>query len=116
MQPRHAVALQDVGALGALDDPTRRALYAVVARSAAPVGRDDAAAAAGITRSLAAYHLDRLAEAGLVEATYARPPGRGGPGAGRPAKLYRRAERQFSLSTPPRDYELLAEILLAAAE
>src|SRR5438093_127657 len=62
------------------------------------------------------YHLDRLAASGLLEASYARPSGRGGPGAGRPAKLYRRAEREFVLRTPPRDYVLLAEILLRADE
>lgn len=76
--------------------------------------RDEAAAALGLGRSLAAYHLDRLAASGLVAVSYGRPSGRRGPGAGRPAKLYTRAEREFALRTPPREYELVAEILLRA--
>lgn len=108
--------LSDLASLSSLADPVRRRLYDAVAASAKPVGRDEAAAAAGVGRSLAAYHLDRLADEGLLEVSYGRPEGRGGPGAGRPAKLYRRSEREFSLSAPPRDYGLLAEIVLQADE
>jgi predicted ArsR family transcriptional regulator len=108
--------LSDLEVLSALGDPTRRALYEFVAGSGAAVGRDEAATATGVARSLAAYHLDRLAEHDLLEVSYARPAGRAGPGAGRPAKLYRRAERDFVVRTPPRDYPLLAEILLRATE
>jgi len=111
-----AQALQDLEALSALADPARRRLYDFVSAAGRPVGRDDAALEAGIGRTLAAYHLDRLAASGLLEVSYGRPPGRRGPGAGRPAKLYRRAEREFVLRTPPRDYLLLAEILLRADE
>jgi predicted ArsR family transcriptional regulator len=107
-------ALDDLDALSALADPVRRRLYELIAASGGLVGRDAAAARAGIARSLAAYHLDHLAKAGLLEVEYRRPEGRGGPGAGRPAKLYRRAARDFALRTPPRDYELLAQILLRA--
>lgn len=106
----------DFEALATLSDPTRRALYEVVAELGRPVGRDEAASSLGIGRSLTAYHLDKLAELGLLEVTYARPEGRGGPGAGRPAKLYRRAAREFSLRTPPRDYRVLAELLARAAD
>ena len=108
--------LDDLDALSALADPSRRSLYDYVAASGGTVGRDEAAAATGMSRSLAAYHLDHLAEAGLLETTYARPAGRGGPGAGRPAKLYRRADRDFALHAPARDYALLAEIFLRAEE
>jgi len=80
-------SLDDLESLSSLADPVRRRLYEAVVRSAKPVGRDEAAAAAGVGRSLAAYHLDRLAEEGLLEVSYGRPEGRGGPGAGRPAKL-----------------------------
>jgi predicted ArsR family transcriptional regulator len=113
---RQAPALQDLEALSALADPARRALYDLVCAAGRPVGREEAAAASGIGRSLVAYHLDRLARSGLLEVSYGRPHGRGGPGAGRPAKLYRRAEREFVLRTPPRDYGLLAEIFLRADE
>jgi predicted ArsR family transcriptional regulator len=111
-----AAGLEDLEALRALADPARRGLYEFVCEAGQPVGRDAAAAHAGIARTLAAYHLDRLAAAGLVEVTYGRPAGRGGPGAGRPAKLYRRAEREFVLHAPPRDYLLLAEVLVRADE
>jgi predicted ArsR family transcriptional regulator len=107
--------LDQIAALSALDDPVRRRLYEHVSRATEPVGRDAAAAAAGVTRSLAAYHLDRLAAEGLLEVAYERRSGRSGPGAGRPAKLYARAEREFSASAPPRDYGLAARLLAEAA-
>ena len=102
--------------LATLDEPVRRRLYEYVSDAGRPVSRDEAAGAAGITRTLAAYHLDKLAEAGLLATTYERPAGRGGPGAGRPAKLYRTAEQELAVSVPPRAYELLARLLAEAAE
>lgn len=105
-----------IAGLTSLDDPARRRLYDYVVSSSRPVSRDDAARAAGIGRTLAAYHLDKLAEAGLVSASYSRPAGRGGPGAGRPAKRYVPAAREMSVSVPPRDYALLAQLLAAAIE
>lgn len=103
-------------ALGALSDPARRRLYAVVAASDEPVDRETAAQACNISRTLAAYHLDRLVEAGVLEATFSRPPGVGGPGAGRPAKRYQRATQERSVSIPPRDYALLAKLLAEAID
>ncbi len=102
--------------LALLDDPVRRALYAHVARQAGYVGREQTAAAVGISRGLAAFHLDKLAAEGLLEVVYRRPEGRRGPGAGRPAKLYRRSPGQVSVSLPPRDYELLAGLLAGALD
>lgn len=99
-----------------LDDPLRRQLYDYVANSDGSVSREQAAAAAGIGRTLAAYHLDKLADAGLLTITYHRLTGRDGPGAGRPAKLYTRASREMTVSVPPRDYELLATLLVGAVE
>jgi predicted ArsR family transcriptional regulator len=107
-----AGGLGDLALVSSLDEPKRRALYRFVGEAGRPVSREEAAAAAGIGRPLAAYHLDKLAEHGLVEVTYARPSGRTGPGAGRPAKLYRRSSREFVLRAPPRDYRLLAELLV----
>lgn len=106
----------DVSSLGALGDPTRRALYEYVSRRGEPTSRDEAAAAAGVGRTLAAYHLDRMVEEGLLEASFARRTGRSGPGAGRPAKFYRRAARVFQVSLPPRDYELAARVLARAVD
>jgi predicted ArsR family transcriptional regulator len=105
-----------LAALSSLDDPVRRRLYDFVAGRRDPAGRDEAAAAAGIGRPLAAYHLDKLVELGLLTASYQRPPGRGGPGAGRPAKRYERSGAEFSVTVPPRDYELAARLLAAAVE
>ena len=106
----------DLASLSSLDDPVRRRLYEVVTRQAEPVGRDEAAAAAGIGRALAVYHLDKLVESGLLTASYQRPPGRTGPGAGRPAKLYARSDREFAVTVPPREYELAARLLAQVVE
>jgi predicted ArsR family transcriptional regulator len=95
-------------------DPVRRLLYEYVTSRSGPVTREEAATAAGIGRTLAAYHLDKLTEAGLVEAGYARPEGRGGPGAGRPAKHYVRVDRELSVSVPARNYLLMASVLAEA--
>jgi len=102
----------DLGAVGSLSDPTRRRLYVFVSRSNEPIGRDEAADALGIPRQTAAYHLDRLAEEGLVDVEFLRRSGRTGPGAGRPAKLYKRTDRDHEVSLPPRRYGLAARILL----
>jgi predicted ArsR family transcriptional regulator len=107
--------LRSVSALSALDDPVRRRLYDFVVARNVPVGRDEAAAGVGIGRPLAAYHLDKLAEEGLLTVAYERRSGRRGPGAGRPAKLYARSDREFSASAPPRDYGLAARLLAEAA-
>ena len=104
----------DLGAVGSLTDPTRRRLYVLVTRSNDPVGRDEAADALGIPRQTAAYHLDRLAAEGLVDIEFLRRTGRTGPGAGRPAKLYKRTDRDHEVSLPPRRYGLAARIILEA--
>ncbi len=105
--------MTDLASLSSLDDPVRRRLYEVVRERTEPVGRDEAAAAAGVGRALAVYHLDKLVEAGLLTASYQRPPGRSGPGAGRPAKVYTRSDREFAVTVPPREYELAARLLVA---
>jgi len=105
-----------LAAVGSLGDPVRRSLYEFVAGSPGPVGRDEAAAAAGIGRPLAAYHLDKLVGQGLLTASYQRPAGRGGPGAGRPAKVYARSGSEFVVTVPPREYELAARLLAGAVE
>jgi predicted ArsR family transcriptional regulator len=107
---------QQLTGLAGLGDPLRRALYRYVAVRRVPVSRDDAARAVGISRPLAAYHLDKLIDDGLLEARYQRRSGRRGPGAGRPAKHYVRADRQLELSLPARDYAALAELLAGAVE
>ena len=107
---------QQLTGLAGLGDPLRRALYRHVAERGVPVSREDAARAVGISRPLAAYHLDKLIDDGLLEARYQRRSGRRGPGAGRPAKHYVRADRQIEVSLPARDYAALAELLAGAVE
>lgn len=103
-----------LAALAALAEPLRRRLYLHVAAQGSPVNREAAAAAAGVPRSVAAFHLDKLAELGLLDVEYRRPPGRSGPGAGRPAKLYRRSTKELSFSAPERHYDVVASLLAQA--
>jgi predicted ArsR family transcriptional regulator len=103
-----------VAEIAALDQPLRRDLYALVAGGDGWVSRDEATAALGIPRSVAAFHLDRLAEAELLEVRFVRPEGRSGPGAGRPAKQYRRAAAEVAVSIPERRYDLAGAMLADA--
>src|SRR5215470_18804882 len=100
--------------VAALEEPLRRDIYLYVSRQGKPVGRDQAAHALHISRSLAAFHLDRLEQAGLLTATFQRLSGRKGPGAGRPSKLYQRSSRQVDLTFPERRYQLAGELLTQA--
>jgi predicted ArsR family transcriptional regulator len=103
-------------AVEGLADPVRRRCFRAVLASPEPLGKDDVARIAGIGRSLAAYHLDRLADASLLSVSYARRTGRSGPGAGRPAKLYARPRHEVRVQIPARDDALLARLLAAAIE
>jgi len=111
-----AVDPSAIRAVAALGDDVRRGLYEFARATRRPVSRDEAAEAIGISRKLAAFHLDKLAAAGGTTKAYLRPPGRTGPGAGRPAKLYRRAPEELTVSVPPRRYDLAAEVLADAIE
>jgi predicted ArsR family transcriptional regulator len=103
-------------ALASLGDPLRRDLYRCVTSRDGGVGRDEAAARVGISRGLAAYHLDKLVEAGLLDTRFARRGSRGGPGAGRTAKLYQRAAGAVEVALPAREYQFIAEIFARAIE
>jgi predicted ArsR family transcriptional regulator len=103
-----------VAGIAALGEPIRRDLYRFVVAQGDPVSRDQAAAGIGVARHVAKFHLDKLVEDGLLEVEFARPPGRSGPGAGRPAKLYRRSARELSVSLPERHYELAGKLLAQA--
>jgi predicted ArsR family transcriptional regulator len=105
-----------ITAVGALADPARRALYRFVAGAQAPISRDQAAAGVGLPRHTVKFHLERLVEDGLLETEYRRLTGRRGPGAGRPAKLYRRSARQFDVTLPERHYDLAGRILAGAVD
>ncbi|HEU5031108.1 MAG TPA: transcriptional regulator [Spirillospora sp.] len=108
--------MEDIEAVALLQDPVRRRLYEFVVGRGREVGRNEAAEAAGVGRTLAAFHLDKLVDGGLLEAGSRRLSGRSGPGAGRPAKVYRRSARERGVSLPARDYRTVAGLLAEAAE
>jgi predicted ArsR family transcriptional regulator len=103
-----------IAAVAALDQPLRRDLYRLLMDDSGWTTRDDAAAALGIPRSVAAFHLDKLADVGVVEVRYERVGGRTGPGAGRPSKLYRPARDEVVASVPDRHYDLAGSLLATA--
>src|SRR3954470_23985125 len=104
----------EVAAVAALAEPTRRRLYDHVVRQAEPVGRDEVSAVVGVPRATVAFHLDRLVDDGLLDVHYERRTGRTGPGAGRPAKLYRRSACAVSVCLPERHYDLAGDLLAGA--
>lgn len=103
-----------VSSIAALAEPVRRALYLYVVGQPEPVGREQAAAAVGVAHHVAKFNLDKLEEEGLLEVEFSRPPGRRGPGAGRPAKLYRRTSREIEVSLPERRYDLAGQVMATA--
>jgi len=110
-----ATALErQIATIASLHDPVRRALYRYVSSRRRDVGRDEAARAVRISRALAAFHLDKLVGHGLLETSYRRLTARRGPGAGRPAKLYRRSDLELDVTLPARRYELAGRVLARA--
>jgi predicted ArsR family transcriptional regulator len=103
-----------VAAIAALAEPNRRRVYEHVVGQPAPVSRDDVVTALTLPRATAAFHLERLVADGLLDVSAERRTGRRGPGAGRPAKLYRRAECSVAVSLPERSYDLAGQLLAAA--
>ncbi len=104
----------DVSGIAALAEPVRRDLFDFVARSRTAVSREQAAEGLGIPTHTAKFHLDRLVDEGLLEVEFRRLTGRTGPGSGRPAKLYRRTDRELAVTLPERHYDLLSRILAKA--
>jgi predicted ArsR family transcriptional regulator len=107
---------RQVAGIGALAEPARRALYAYVCSQPGPVSREQAAEQTGLALHSVRFHLDRLVEEDLLDVEFRRLSGRSGPGAGRPAKLYRRSDRQLSVSMPPRRYDLAGDVLAEAVD
>ena len=105
-----------IAAIAALDQPIRRDLHRLMSERGRAISRDEAADALGVGRSVAAFHLDKMVEAGLADVTFERLSGRTGPGAGRPSKLYRRAANETSVSVPERHYDLAGSLLATAVE
>jgi predicted ArsR family transcriptional regulator len=102
--------------IGALAEPVRTDLYKFVCGEPDAVSREQAAAALAIPLHTAKFHLDRLVEEGLLDVEFRRLTGRSGPGAGRPSKLYRRSDKELSVSLPERRYDLAGKILARAVD
>jgi predicted ArsR family transcriptional regulator len=98
-------------AAAALGDDLRRDLYRFVCSQASPVTREQAARAARISVKLAAFHLDKLVDRGLLDADHAIPEGERRQ-VGRAPKRYRVSSRELTVSMPPRRYDLMGEILV----
>jgi predicted ArsR family transcriptional regulator len=105
-----------IAGVAALDQPLRRTLYRLLSDRGGWTSRDEAAEAVGVARSVAAFHLDKLADAGVLDVTYQRTTGRTGPGAGRPSKLYRPRADEVSVSVPERRYDLAGSLLAGAVD
>jgi len=100
--------------VASLSEPNRRAIYSYVVGQGREVSRDETSEALGLSRALAAFHLDKLVEEGLLEASYRRLGTGTGPGAGRPSKLYRRSGLRVDVSLPQNQYALAARLLVRA--
>jgi predicted ArsR family transcriptional regulator len=105
-----------VAGVGALDEPARRALYLFVTAQPDAVSREQAASGCNLPLHAAKFHLDRLVQEGLLDVEFRRLTGRSGPGAGRPSKLYRRSNRELSVTLPERRYDLAGDILAEAID
>lgn len=103
---------QSIAAVAALDDPQRSRLYDVIRAAREPMTRESAARAVDISRKLAAFHLDKLVTAGLLEVVTEPVPGR--RAVGRAPKRYRPVPGRVEVSIPARSYEELAAMLVDA--
>lgn len=103
-----------IAAISTLADPIRLALFRFIVERGEAVSREEASEALGLPLTKVKFHLERLAAEGLLETEYRRMTGKRGPGAGRPAKLYRRSAQEFRLSLPERRYDVMGAILASA--
>ncbi|MFH7341158.1 helix-turn-helix transcriptional regulator [Streptomyces sp. KHY 26] len=101
-----------IDSVSVLSEDSRRRMFAFIRRAGHAVTRDEAAANVGISRKLAAFHLDKLVDAGLLRARYETPGGI--RKVGRRPKVYEPTDAQITVSIPDRRHELLADLLLEA--
>ena len=101
-----------IKAVAALEDDLRHGMYEFIRTARAPVTREQAAAAVGISRKLAAFHLDKLVTAGLLLSHYA--PVGGLRKVGRTPKVYEPVDADIRISIPERQHDVLAAILIDA--
>jgi predicted ArsR family transcriptional regulator len=107
--PDTRAVLDSVGVLG---EESRWELFSFVRRARRAVTREEAAQTVGISRKLAAFHLDKLVAAGLLRARYESTGD--APQFGRRPNVYEPVDRDLAVSIPARRYELLAVLLLQA--
>jgi predicted ArsR family transcriptional regulator len=100
----------DLAMAALLTDELRGRLYRLVRRRH-PLSRDEAAAELGISRGLAAFHLDKLVAAGLLRAS---PRAGGPPRVGRRPKVYEPSDLELGITIPERRYELVGGLLVDA--
>ncbi|HEY7625907.1 MAG TPA: transcriptional regulator, partial [Ilumatobacteraceae bacterium] len=67
-----------IAGVASLAEPQRRALYQFIVNRGDAVGKDEAAEAMGVARTVAAFHLDRLVADGLLTVEFRRLTGRRG--------------------------------------
>lgn len=104
-------AADPIRAIATLSDDVRRRLYEFLRVARRPVSRDEAAEAVGVSRKLAAFHLDKLVDAGLLRTVSMAA---GIRRVGRPPKVYEPNDADLHVSIPARRHEVLAEILVQA--
>ena len=97
-----------------LGDPGLREVLAFARRSQEPPTAADVASKLALSRSVARWRLERLAEAGLLRPAFVNRSGRRGPGAGRPAKAYEVVPETEPLELPRRRFEQLVRLLIEA--
>jgi predicted ArsR family transcriptional regulator len=107
--PFPPVALDRLAAAG---DPQLRRVLLYARGRRDPFAADDVAVVLGVHRNVARSRLDRLVEAGFLAVTPERRGGRRGPGAGRPAKIYRVAPELEGVEFPDRRLAELITLLV----
>ncbi|MGQ5640605.1 MULTISPECIES: helix-turn-helix transcriptional regulator [unclassified Streptomyces] len=98
--------------LAALGDATRRRMFEIIRRERRPVTREEVADSLGISRKLAAFHLDKLVAAGLLQARVESPGGI--RKVGRRPKVYEPVDEAIGVTIPERRYGMLADVLTEA--
>ncbi|OKJ88805.1 transcriptional regulator [Streptomyces sp. TSRI0107] len=112
MTSRADAADRAIGSVSVLSEDSRRRMFLFIRRAGRAVTRDEAAASVGISRKLAAFHLDKLVDAGLLRARYETPGGI--RKVGRQPKVYEPTDAQITVNIPDRRHEFLADVLLDA--
>jgi predicted ArsR family transcriptional regulator len=98
--------------LAAAGDPQLRRVLLYARGRRDPFTADDVTVVLGVHRNVARSRLDRLAAAGFLTVTLERLGGQRGPGAGRPAKVYRVAPELEGVEFPDRRLAELTSLLV----